>query len=350
LRWILQAAQALRGQAVEAWALHQSGTRAMCLGDTSTARTFLGQALRLRESLGDRVGAAVTRHNLDILVGPPPPPRHPSEPPSTPTPAGPAAAGVPLVTKGIIALVSLLAMALGGWGIRYFLPQPTPTPTPTVTLTSTLMPTATLTGTPTPTVTPSNTPTPTFTPTDTPTPTSTPTDTPTPTSTPTPTDTPTPTATPTTTPTDTPTPTEKPTFTPTPTITPTPTATPDTTGPTISGITESDDPIYSSPPCDPNQVTIRASVVDPSGVSGATLMYRVVDGSRQGGMEDLTMTQTGTDTYEATVGSDQLKDSLNPPLSSMVAATLEYYIQAYDSKGNRSDSPIGTVIVNYCLW
>jgi hypothetical protein len=64
----------------------------------------------------------------------------------------------------------------------------------------------------------------------------------------------------------------------------------------------------------------------------------------------LAMTETGTDTYEATVGNDQLKDSLDPPLSSMTAATLEYYIQAFDTKGNRSESPIDTVIVNYCLW
>jgi hypothetical protein len=67
-------------------------------------------------------------------------------------------------------------------------------------------------------------------------------------------------------------------------------------------------------------------------------------------MEDLTMTQTGTDTYEATVGNNDLRASLDPPLSSTTPATLEYYIQAYDSKGNYSASPTGTVIVNYCLW
>jgi hypothetical protein len=75
-----------------------------------------------------------------------------------------------------------------------------------------------------------------------------------------------------------------------------------------------------------------------------------VDGSRQGDLVALAMTQTETDTYEATVGNDELRASLDPPLSSMIAATLEYYIQAYDSKGNHSESPTGTVIVNYCLW
>jgi hypothetical protein len=124
----------------------------------------------------------------------------------------------------------------------------------------------------------------------------------------------------------------------------------DTTGPTISGITESDDPIYSPPGCEPSQVIIRASVFDPSGVSGAKLTYRVVDGSRQGDLVALAMTEAEPDTYEATVGYDELRASLDPPLSSMTPATLKYYIQAYDSKGNHSESPMSTVIVNYCLW
>src|SRR5215203_38329 len=65
----LEAARQLGDRAAEAWCLHQSGTRALCLEDTPTARVDLTEALRLRESLGDREGAAVTRHNLNLLGG-----------------------------------------------------------------------------------------------------------------------------------------------------------------------------------------------------------------------------------------------------------------------------------------
>src|SRR5215213_9348380 len=69
LEWELEAAQQLGDRAAQAWSLHQSGTRALCLEDAPTARRDLSEALRLRESLGDREGAAVTRHNLNLLGG-----------------------------------------------------------------------------------------------------------------------------------------------------------------------------------------------------------------------------------------------------------------------------------------
>jgi hypothetical protein len=59
----------LEDRAAEAWCLHQSGTRALCLENSPRARAYLIEALRLRESLGDEEGAAVTRHNLDLLGG-----------------------------------------------------------------------------------------------------------------------------------------------------------------------------------------------------------------------------------------------------------------------------------------
>src|SRR5215203_3543339 len=69
LEWQLEAARQVGDRAAKAWSLHQSGTRALCLEDTPTARRDLSEALRLRESLGDREGAAVTRHNLNLLGG-----------------------------------------------------------------------------------------------------------------------------------------------------------------------------------------------------------------------------------------------------------------------------------------
>jgi hypothetical protein len=71
LGWQFQAARELGDRAAEAWSLHQSGTRGLCLEDGSTAQTDLSEALRIRESLGDWAGAAVTRHNLEVFFGGP---------------------------------------------------------------------------------------------------------------------------------------------------------------------------------------------------------------------------------------------------------------------------------------
>jgi len=62
------ASEALRDRAAEAWALHQLGTRLLCLDDKAAARQLLSHALAIRRSLGDREGAAVTRHNLGLLA------------------------------------------------------------------------------------------------------------------------------------------------------------------------------------------------------------------------------------------------------------------------------------------
>ena len=85
----LRAARATGQQPAEAWALHQLGTRSLCLEEVSSARALLSQALALRESLGDTEGAAATRHNLELLAGPPPPPRSPRKPPPGPPPGRP---------------------------------------------------------------------------------------------------------------------------------------------------------------------------------------------------------------------------------------------------------------------
>jgi len=142
LRWILQAAKAVGEQAAQAWALHQLGTRALCLGDSSAARTALTKALRLREALGDKAGAAITKHNLSLLLTPPAPPKKPPQKPPQP----PTTTGVPALVKGAIALVTVSLLALGGWGVWNLL-QPTPTqppateaPPPTATRTPTRTP------------------------------------------------------------------------------------------------------------------------------------------------------------------------------------------------------------------
>jgi hypothetical protein len=71
LSWQFQAARELGDRAAQAWALHQSGTRGLCLNHPPTAQTDLSEALRIRESLEDWAGAAVTRHNLEVFFGGP---------------------------------------------------------------------------------------------------------------------------------------------------------------------------------------------------------------------------------------------------------------------------------------
>ena len=69
LNLILTAARALNDSKVAAWALHQLGSRALYLGYASEAKTFLSQALNIRQTIGDKAGAAITQHNINTLNG-----------------------------------------------------------------------------------------------------------------------------------------------------------------------------------------------------------------------------------------------------------------------------------------
>jgi hypothetical protein len=69
LRWVETAARALSDRGAEGWALHQLGTRALCLDEKDPARSLLRRALGLRRSMHDEAGAAVTGHNLRLLDG-----------------------------------------------------------------------------------------------------------------------------------------------------------------------------------------------------------------------------------------------------------------------------------------
>lgn len=294
-----QAAEAMGDRAAQAWILHQLGTRALCLGDTTAAQLMLSRALRLRQTLGDQAGAAITRHNLahlSLLT-----PDHPSDPGPAPRsgwkqfierfsflkPTTPL-----LVTTALIAIlvgVMIFASVLFSFRptsltstsqvlafVTMTPPPPVLPPTTAATATATPLPTAVAqVETPTPTFpAPSPlpptpivivlVPSPTFTPSPTatlppPVPTSTfiplptiavptprptftalPAFTPTPTRTETPTPTPWPTATSTATPTP-----VTPTFTPTPTETETPTAS-STPTPTFTPVTPTFTPTQTS--------------------------------------------------------------------------------------------------------
>ena len=70
----LYAARAIGDRSAEAWALHELGSRAVCLGDAGTARALLNQAVKLREMQGDDAAAAASRRNLSFVQPPVVPP------------------------------------------------------------------------------------------------------------------------------------------------------------------------------------------------------------------------------------------------------------------------------------
>jgi ABC-type dipeptide/oligopeptide/nickel transport system ATPase subunit len=106
----LAAARALGDQHVEAWATHQLGTHALNR-DVNHAIQFYRQALAQRQSLGDTIGAAYSKHNLDVLIPPPPPPREQPQPPSPP-PTPPVV--IPALVKvAVLAIVGIAVVAIG---------------------------------------------------------------------------------------------------------------------------------------------------------------------------------------------------------------------------------------------
>jgi Tol biopolymer transport system component len=168
---VLQSARAAGDRSAEAWALHQLGTRAIASSQTQ-AIELLKQALGVRKSIGETEAAAVTQHNLDVLIPPPIPPQTGEKT------IGPG--GLSGLAKILIALLILGAVASG----VYSATRPAVTPplivdTPIAQITPTPRPPATFTPLP-PTDTPISTPTDTPHPTETFTPTPTPTESPTP--------------------------------------------------------------------------------------------------------------------------------------------------------------------------
>jgi len=398
LQWVLQAARALADQAAEAWSLHQLGSRALCLGDAAMARTSLSQALHMREAIGDRAGAAVTRHNLNLLPGAPPaPPRKPPAPKAGPSPAAwLMLAASAVIGVGLLVIIAMVAITppLTPTALTYksTLPPPPPTATPTSISTPTAMPINTLTPTLTPTATPTGTPMPTNTPTATPT------------GTPMPTNTPTSTPTPTATPTGTPTSTATPTSTPTPSITPSPTpsisfwADPNpvqagfcttvhwetanvqavffdgrgvvgvdahqtcpcnpeshtldvllrddthdirTLKINVTGICDWQGPSIGDlvatpdPVCPGYSITIKSIITDPSEVDRAELWYRYIPTTPGITEEDSVLMSRSGNTFYATIGGFGVGE-------------LRCHIKAWDSLGNESQSPKRVIWVVIC--
>lgn len=66
----LVAAKAMKDRQAEAWALHETGTRALCLGESGKARALLSQAVKLRETMEDKDATAASRRNLSFVLAP----------------------------------------------------------------------------------------------------------------------------------------------------------------------------------------------------------------------------------------------------------------------------------------
>jgi len=106
IRSVLAAARRTGGRDAEGWALNERGAWAFTVGDTAQARDALLAALTVREQLGERQDLAVTRHNLEVVTGGPPPPTRPGR--NVPRWLLPLAAA--LVAAGVVA-------GAAAWGI-----------------------------------------------------------------------------------------------------------------------------------------------------------------------------------------------------------------------------------------
>jgi len=128
----------------------------------------------------------------------------------------------------------------------------------------------------------------------------------------------------------------------------------DTTGPSIGrwagspGLIYWDENDQCGPPTYPIQATINAhNIADPSGVSAVKVVYCMNGGSWQA--KSMNEVQTGT--WSTSIGPSDLKLSLYPPVAQKCQQqnSLEYYVQAFDAVGNRTDtSPSRTLTVQYC--
>ncbi len=134
LQRVLAAARASGGRSAEAWALHQQGTRAICLGQNELARLCLNEAIILRDSLQERTAATLSRHNLEAMAATPVEIRRPERAKGGPA-AKPRSTPKPVSTR-LLAVTAVAALAVIGaavWlGTRTTQPEEAP---PTTLLT-----------------------------------------------------------------------------------------------------------------------------------------------------------------------------------------------------------------------
>jgi hypothetical protein len=165
LKGTREAADAMKDLALQGWVLHQLGTFEIGMGNPAAAQKLLEEAVKIRTQLGDQIGAAYSRHNLQVIA-----------------PAVPPAARTANLMPWVLAGIAVLAIA--AFLIFRNSPQKPPplsptarpilvaasevplaaSPSSTLTVTSTVTETpspsaTTVTFTPSPTGTPASTPT-----------------------------------------------------------------------------------------------------------------------------------------------------------------------------------------------
>lgn len=122
LHTTLDAARAIGDRAAEAMALHQIGTRELCVGEIHASNEHLTGALEIRNSLGDVAGAEATRHNLSILDAPPPVVTDQQDRSTVHTGTGRALSRLPMSAKAAVVVIPLLG-SLAFIGVSQFSPK-----------------------------------------------------------------------------------------------------------------------------------------------------------------------------------------------------------------------------------
>jgi hypothetical protein len=123
------------------------------------------------------------------------------------------------------------------------------------------------------------------------------------------------------------------------------TAPQDTTGPALSGLSNTPGSIWDGSSCGPTTATISVTAADASGVTQVELHYRVVKGSEQGHWRVVSMTSAGGDSYSTVLGVAELTASL----TLYGGGTVEYWVMATDSRGNSAQTGTATFAAQLCL-
>ena len=121
-----------------------------------------------------------------------------------------------------------------------------------------------------------------------------------------------------------------------------PTPGPDSEGPEFGKIIFDPNPVYT---CGPSSTTVQVEIRDPSGISYANLLWRVVGSQGASPWMTTPMSPTGTGFwYAASV------DVKGPYVQYKLVgnATLEVQVYAVDSLKNEAYGPSSSIMVNYC--
>jgi len=286
---VLQSARQLGDRFNEAWALHQIGTRFLGIGQKGQAIDFLRPALDLRRQLGDVIGMAYTKHNLDLLIPPASSNSDNGQPPDKPF--SPNRALKFLLKTTIIGVVVAVSAYLAVNALYSLSLRPTPEaiipitgPTKNTVVRPTLIPTKTFT------------------------------------------------------PTSTRTPTKTPTRTPTNTRTVTPTASPTEVPSGIGAPQLSTSQLYfGGVRCDPNRITIRVMAQHPTGIKVMVFFHRLHEvgtGKDSGWSDGLSMNPKGDDIYSLSVSGDTLIGKSG--FTSETWASYQFVLQAKSGEWVRS--------------